>query len=270
MVYQIPNELYSQIYRCEDCQGIKNPIGVYYFVNGRGQPKSKDYLPITVPVACFGDVVNSKIWIISTNPDGSDRTDSLVGLSIDRFGVDKRSMLSNQNVAEIFNLQCNYFRQPKSKWHPYFNTFVSLFDELKVEGHSVSFGSGDVCFVDAIKCPTSKAWMGFVMGADGKKVWDNCQRLKNRFLDQQIDLHQPKAVIFFGTAGLVRAEKRGQKVLESGTFSNGLKLTLRYIYDDRAVKRVSIDFSKARFDQLKKNEQLEVRKFIEKGIAELG
>jgi hypothetical protein len=266
---KIPNELYSRIYRCEDCKGIKNPIGVHYFVNGRGQPKSRDYLPITVPVACFGDVVNSKIWVIATNPDGSDRTDSLVGLPIDRFGIDKRSSLTDNNIEEIFNLQCNYFRQPKSNWHPYFLSFVGLFDGLKVEGKPVSFGNSDVCFVDAIKCPTSKAWMGFVMGADGKKVWDNCQRLKNRFLDQQIDLHQPKAVIFYGTAGLVKAEKRGQKVLESDTFSNGLKLTLRLVYDDVAVKRVSVDFSKARFDQLRQDEQLKVRNFILKGLEAL-
>lgn len=60
MVNQTPNELYSQIYRCEDCREIKSPIGVHYFVNGRGQRTTKDYLPITVPVACFGDVVSVK------------------------------------------------------------------------------------------------------------------------------------------------------------------------------------------------------------------
>jgi len=171
--------------------------------------------------------------------NGSDRTDALVGLPINKFGVDKRSLLKDEDLEEIFNFQCNYFRQPKSNWHPYFHTFVSLFEGLNVKGQSVSFSSGDVCFVDSIKCPTSKAWMGFVITADGKKVWDNCQRIKNRFLDHQIDLHQPKVVLFYRTAGLVKAEKRGQKVLESDTFSNELKLTLRYFYDNRAVKRYS-------------------------------
>lgn len=266
---QIPNELYSQIYRCEDCRAIKNPMGVHYFINGRGLPKSRDYLPITVPVACFGDIVNSKIWVVATNPNGSDRTDILVGLTVERFRVSKRSLLTDDNVEEIFNLQCNYFRQPKSSWHPYFHSFVGLFDGLKVEGKSVSFGKGDVCFVDAIKCPTSKAWMGFVMTDDGKKVWDNCQRRKNRFLDRQIDLHQPKVVLFYGTAGLVRAEKRGTKVNESDTFSNGLKLTLRHVYDDETIKRVSIDVSKARFEQLRMDEKLKVKEFISESLEAL-
>lgn len=238
-------------------------------MNGRGQPKSKDYLPITIPVACFGDIVNSKIWVVATNPDGSDRTDRLVGLSINKFGVDKRSSLTEKNIEEIFTLHCNYFRQPKNDWHPYFHSFTCLFDGLKVQGQSIRFNAGDVCFVDAIKCPTSKAWMGFVMTDDGKKVWDYCQKSKNRFLDQQIDLHQPKVVIFYGTAGLVRAEKRGQKVLESDTFSNGLKLTLRHVYDDSDIKRVSIDFSKARFDQLKNDEKLKVRAFVSEGLKTL-
>jgi hypothetical protein len=264
---QIPDELYSKIYRCEDCRGIKNPIGVHYFVNGRGQPNSKDYLPITVPIACFGDAVNSKIWVIATNPDGSDRTDTLVGLPIDKFGVAKRSLLTDTNIEQIFNIQCNYFRQPKSNWHPYFQTFVSLFDGLKVKGQPVSFSRGDVCFVDAVKCPTGKAWMGFVMTTDGKKVWDNCQRIKNRFLDRQIDLHQPKIVVFYGTAGLVKVKKRGRKVLESETFNNKLRLTLRHIYKSGEVTRVSMDFSKTKFSQLRKDEQVKVRQFIQNGIA---
>jgi uracil-DNA glycosylase len=263
------SELYSEIYRCEDCRGIKNPDVVDYFVNGMGKPSSIDYLPITIPVASFGDVVNSKIWVVATNPDGSDRKDALVGLPVTKFGIEQRSLLRDEDVKRIFKFQCDYFKRPKSSWHPYFLNFVELFDGLKVSGQPVSFSAGDVCFVDAIKCPTRKAWMGFVMGSDGKKVWDNCQRIKNRFLDRQIDLHKPKAVIFYGTGSLVKAEKRGQKVLESETFSNGLKLTLRHVYDGESVGRVSVDFSKARFDQLRKNEQQKAREFISQGLETL-
>jgi hypothetical protein len=48
-----------------------------------------------------------------------------------------------------------------------------------------------------------------------------------------------------------------------------LKLTLRHVYDNGEIRRVSVDFSKARFDQLRKDEQLNVRKFIQEGIAGL-
>ncbi|MGB8780789.1 MAG: hypothetical protein WCD81_09100 [Candidatus Bathyarchaeia archaeon] len=149
--------------------------------------------------------------MVATNPDGSDRADALVGLSLDKFGATSRSLLKDSDIEEIFRLQCNYFREPKSRWHPYFLVFVKLLEGMKVEGQPISFSSGDVCFVDAIKCPTRKAWMGFVMGADGKKVWDNCQKIKNKFLDKQIDLHQPRIVLFYGTSGLIKAEKRGKK-----------------------------------------------------------
>ncbi len=208
---QFPIELYSQIYKCEDCRKIRDPDGVYYFVNGKGNLSSTEYLPITIPVGNFGDVIKAKIWVVATNPDGSDRADALVGLSLDKFGATSRSLLKDSDIEEIFRLQCNYFREPKSRWHPYFLVFVKLLEGMKVEGQPISFSSGDVCFVDAIKCPTRKAWMGFVMGADGKKVWDNCQKIKNKFLDKQIDLHQPRIVLFYGTSGLIKAEKRGKK-----------------------------------------------------------
>ena len=133
------SELYSEIYRCEDCRGVRNPDGVNYFINGRGKPSSTDYLPITIPVASFGDVVNSKIWVIATNPDGSERKDTLVRLSVNRFGAGRRSLLKDEHIKEIFRLQRNYFRQPQSHWHPYFLNFVKLFDGLKVSGQSISF-----------------------------------------------------------------------------------------------------------------------------------
>lgn len=262
-------KLYATIYRCEDCQAIKDPDGVYYFVNGRGKPSSPEYLSVTVPVANFGDVINSKIWVVATNPDGSDRNDPLVGLPVEKFGVNRRSLLKEKDIEEIFNLQCNYFKQPKLLWHPYFLTFVKLLDGIRVKGQPISFSSGDVCFVDAIKCPTKKAWMGFVMSADGKKVWDNCQKIKNKFLDKQIDLHQPQIILFYGTSGLIRVEKRGRKILESEVYSNKLKLTLRYLYDKANIKRVSVDFSNTRLNKLTKTEIESIRAFISKGIENL-
>jgi hypothetical protein len=53
-------ELYSKLYKCEDCKDIKNPNGVFYFINGRDFPSGAN-LPITIPVGHFGDVLNAKI-----------------------------------------------------------------------------------------------------------------------------------------------------------------------------------------------------------------
>jgi len=260
------SELYSRLYRCEDCKEIRDPNGVFYFINGKGEPSSRDYLHVTIPVGHFGDVVNAKVWVILTNPKG-DRNDSLVGLSVDQFGVTRRSQLKDEDVKSIFNSQCEYFKQNKNKWHPFFLPYVELLEGIKVGNQPISFGSGDVCFVDAIKCPTQKAWMGFVMSDEGKKVWDNCLRKRNMYLVKQLELHQPKIVLFCGTSGLIKAKNRGVKIEESRTFSKKLKLTIRHIISEGQLKQISIDFSNTKVNFLPKNELKLVREFISNSIA---
>lgn len=169
-----------------------------------------------------------------------------------RFSVYNATTLGNPNAGD-----------------PYFLVFVKLLEGMEAEGQPISFSSGDVCFVDAIKCPTRKAWMSFVMGADGKKVWANCQKVKNKFLDRQIDLHQPRIVLFYGTSGLIKAEKRGKTILESESYSNKLKLTLRYLYHEGKLKRVSVDFSETRLEHLSNDELRSISNFISRGIANL-
>ncbi|HDQ05097.1 MAG TPA: hypothetical protein ENN36_00045, partial [Candidatus Bathyarchaeota archaeon] len=94
-------EFYSLLYRCEDCKRISNPWGVFYFINGKGIPNSFDYLPPTIPVSHFGDISNSKIWVITTNPKG-DRTDPLVGLAVEKFGKKDRALLKESDIEDIF------------------------------------------------------------------------------------------------------------------------------------------------------------------------
>ena len=264
LVDDIPVELYSKLYRCEDCKDIRTPEGVFNFVNGKELDSGKK-LPPTIPVGHFGDVLKAKIWVILTNPKG-DRNDSLVGLSVDQFDVARRNQLGDEDIGRIFDLQRNYFRQQRTQWHRFFLPFVELLEGITVRGRPVSFDSGDVCFVDAIKCPTQKAWMGFVMTTDGKKVWDNCLRIRNKYLEKQLEIHQPGIVLFCGTSGLIKAEKRGLKVAESETFSRKLKLTTRHVYSEGRLKRISIDFSNTKFNLLPRNEMGLVRKFISNSI----
>ena len=237
---------YSRLYRCEDCRGIQDPRGVFYFVNGRGVPKSAGYLPPTIPVSHFGDVVNSRLWIVTTNPKG-DRDDALVGLNVMRFDATRRRDVKGSDVNAIFNAQCSYFREGND-WHSFFLDFVDLLDGIDLGGHALSFGSGDVCFVDAIKCPTAVAWGSFVRSDEGKEVWNNCLRIGNRFLPRQIELHKPRAVLYYGTGQLVKVAQKGAKVDESPTFSNNLKLQTRHLYSHGQLQRVSVEFSKARLN----------------------
>ena len=73
------------------------------------------------------------------------------------------------------------------------------------------FSEGQICVVDLVKCPTRDSWMGYVMTPEGKRVWDNCLRSSqgNRFLLRQIDLHQPKILLFAGTQSAVGRAWRG-------------------------------------------------------------
>jgi hypothetical protein len=186
--------------------------------------------------------------------------------SVDQFNVSRRSQLEDKDVKAIFQLQCDYFKQQRNKWHPFFLSFEELLEGMKLGNQTISFALGDVCFVDAIKCPTQKAWMGFVMTPDGKKVWDNCLRKRNKYLEKQLELYQPKIVLFCGTSGLIRAEKRGVKIEESQVFSRKLQLTTRHVYSEGRLKQVSIDFSNTKFDFLPKDELKEVREFISNSI----
>jgi len=160
-------QFYSKLYRCEDCKEIQNPDGVHYFVNGKGTPDSPEYLPPTIPVSHFGDIVNSKFWVVTTNPKG-DRSDPLVGLNVLKFGVNNRAELKESDIKSIFETQCNYFR--KGKWHCFFSPLVKLLDGIRLGQQTLSFQSGDICFVDAIKCPTKSSWVSFVMNTQGKVV----------------------------------------------------------------------------------------------------
>lgn len=156
-----------------------------------------------------------------------------------------RTYLKESDTKSIFDIQCDYFRDNNRKWHPFFSTFVKLLDGISFEEQSLSFQSGNMCFVDAIKCPTEIAWGSFVRSYEGKPVWDNCLRAKNKFLARQLEMDKPKIVLYYGTGALIKAVKKGEKVGESPEFSNGLKLQTRHLYSESRLERISIEFSKA-------------------------
>ena len=255
---------YSRLYRCEDCKEIRNPRGVYYFVNGKGTPRSPEYLPPTIPVSHFGDIANSKIWVVTTNPKG-DMEDPLVGLDVHKFSVGSRTHLTESDINSIFEIQCDYFRDSNSKWHPFFSVFVKLLDGIRLGQQSLSFRSGNVCFVDAIKCPTAVAWGSFVRSGDGKQVWNNCLRVKNKFLPRQLEIHKPRIVLYYGTGPLIKVGQKGKKVGESTRFSNSLKLQTRHLYSRGCLERISIEFSKANLN-LPEIEFKDIRNYISKEI----
>ncbi|MFZ7137858.1 MAG: hypothetical protein ACOWW1_05520 [archaeon] len=100
------------------------------------------------------------------------------------------------------------------------------------------------------------------MTDEGKEVWDNCLRKKNKFLEKQIDVHQPKIILFYGTSNLIKAKKRGKKINESEIFSKKLKLTTRHVYSEGKIKRISIDFSNTKYPLLPKDEKSQVKNFL--------
>lgn len=259
-------EFYSRLYKCEDCKEIRNPDGVHQFVKGRGTPQSPGYLPPTIPVSHFGDIVKSKIWVVTTNPKG-DRSDPLVGFYVQKFGVSRRAYLKVSDIKSIFDIQCGYFRENKRRWHRFFLSFVGLLDGIRLGKHGLSFQSGDVCFVDAIKCPTEIAWGSFVRSEEGKQVWNNCLRVKNQFLLKQLEIHKPKIVLYYGTGSLVKVDQKGRKVEESARFSNSLKLQTRHLYSEGRLERISIEFSKANLN-LPQAELNNVRDFITKNLSD--
>lgn len=212
----------------------------------------------------FGDIINSKLWVVTTNPKG-DRSDPLVGLYVQKFGTSSRANLKESAIKSIFRTQCDYFRGSKRKWHPFFLNFVELLDGILLGKQSISFQSGDVCFVDAIKCPTAVAWQGFVRSNDGKQVWNNCLRVKNKFLLRQLEMHNPKVVLYYGTGSLVKVGWKGKKVNESTVFSNDLKLLTRHLHFRDILRRISIEFSKANL-HLSKPELEKVRNYISRDL----
>lgn len=236
-------QFYSKLYRCEDCREIRNPDGVHYFVNGKGTPGSPEHLPPTIPVSHFGDIVNSKLWVVTTNPKGN-RNDPLVGLDVLKFGVNNRAELKDSDIRCIFKTQCNYFR--KGKWHRFFSPLVKLLNGIHLGQQTLSFRSGDICFVDAIKCPTKSSWVSFVMNAQGKIVWNNCLKIRNKYLPRQLEIHKPKIVIYYGTRQLIRKPQKGNLVGESQKYSNNLELRTRHLCPEGRLERISIEFSKAR------------------------
>lgn len=255
-------EFYSRLYRCEDCKEITNPKGVFNFVNGRGKPSTPSYFPPTIPVSHFGDIANSILWIVTTNPKG-DRTDPLVGLNVHQFSVNSRSDLREFDIKSIFETQCNYFVNRRG--HLFFNVFFKLLEGIKYRQQILSFRTGDMCFIDAIKCPTEIAWQGFVRSKEGKQVWDNCLRIKNKFLQRQLELHKPKIVVYYGTGSLIKVRYKGKLFGIPMRFSNNLTLQTRHLFNNGAIERISIEFSKARLN-LPDFEMNKVRNYIERTI----
>jgi hypothetical protein len=146
------------------------------------------------------------------------------------------------------------------KWHPFFLPFVELLEEVQVGNGYVSFHNSDVCFVDAIKCPSQTAWGNFVREIDGKAVWDNCLRIKNKFLTNQLEMHKPNVVLCYGTGQLIKVAQKGKKVSEYTGFSNGMTIQVR-ILSQETTKRTTIEFSKANL-KVTKPELKHIRKII--------
>lgn len=162
----------------------------------RNAPKGQ-----TVAVSHFGRIKSAIIWLLLTNPRGTDRSDSSVGLAVKTFAAN-RDDIPPTAVATIFQHFSNYNFDTSSPdfWEPW----KKLLDGIRVGEKGVCFGSGGICVVDLIKCPTRSNWMGYVMTKQGKEVWENChcstKRNGHLFLARQIELHEPCVVIRPGTA----------------------------------------------------------------------
>jgi len=188
-------DLYEAIYRCESCSHLTDPKGVFPFAS-RSAPLGQ-----TVAVSHFGNIRTALVWLLLTNPRGSDRNDSNVGLTVQRFATN-RSQIAPSDVPRILQHFSDYDFDTSSPdfWEPW----KKLLDGLTIRGKELSFKSGGICAVDLIKCPTIGGWMGYVMTGEGKEVWANCHELKQQmghhFLARQIKLHEPLVLIRPGTA----------------------------------------------------------------------
>jgi hypothetical protein len=187
--------LYGKIYRCESCSHFSDPNGVFPFAS-RSAPLGQ-----TVPVSHFGNIRTALLWLLLTNPRGTDRSDSNVGLLAGKFAANRGAILPT-DVPTIFQHFSNYNFDISSPdfWEPW----KALLNDIRIGEKEVRFDSGGICAVDLIKCPTRGGWMGYVMKKEGKEVWENChcstKRNGHLFLAQQIQLHKPLIVIRPGTA----------------------------------------------------------------------
>jgi hypothetical protein len=191
-------KLYEAIYRCESCSHLTDPKGVFPFAS-RSAPEGQ-----TVAVSHFGNVKSAPLWLLLTNPRGTDRSDANVGLSVRDFAAN-RDEIPTSEVPNIFQKFSSYNFDTSSPdfWTPW----KVLLDDIKIGDKTVRFDSDGICAVDLIKCPTRGGWTGYVMKKgdnEGKEVWGNCHELGKRmgkhFLASQIKLHSPLVVIRPGTA----------------------------------------------------------------------
>jgi hypothetical protein len=200
---------YGQQYRCMNCSGATSGEGVCPFVQpGPGQ---------TLPVSHFGAITTAKIWLIPTNPK-NDRSDSSVGFR--PTGFVSRAALTDKQVQETFDHFSEYFRRPIT--HTFFGPWVQLLEGIELDGKRQSWnvkedGSGGICAVDLVKCPTQKDWGPFVRKKpnqqDKKLIYWNCFEDvgPGQFLKRQISLHQAKVLIFADTAPYLTENRRINK-----------------------------------------------------------
>jgi hypothetical protein len=200
---------YHRLYCCMNCSGATSDKGVRPFVlSGPDQ---------TLPVSHFGQISTAKIWLVPTNPKG-DRTDWNVGFKPTGF-VDGAA-LTDEQVQETFDHFSSYFQQPTT--HSFFDPWIALLDGIEVDGERRSWkvkedGRGGICAVDLIKCPTLKDWGSFVRNKenqpDKKLVYRNCfeDTGPGQFLNSQIRLHQPRVLIFAGTASCLSQNREINK-----------------------------------------------------------
>jgi hypothetical protein len=167
----------------------------------------------TVPVSHFGHIYTARAWLVVTNPAG-DIGDPSVGTFVNSFGVPDRSGLE-PHTETLFHRFSGYF-DPGGKVHDFFKPFQRMLDGIDIEGVDCTFANGQICAVDAIKCPTKKRWSGFMRGKfngvkQGTSVWHNCgwAKGKRHFVLSQLEEHKPMLVVFFD--GLLPRSVFGKK-----------------------------------------------------------
>jgi len=135
---QSESDLYSAIYRCESCSHLTDPNGVFPFAsrdisNSEGQ---------TIAVSHFGNIRTALVWLLLTNPRGSDRSDSNVGPSVQAFAINAktRKEIPTSKVPKIFQHFSDYDFDKSSPdfWEPW----KALLDDIRVDDKSVRFDSG--------------------------------------------------------------------------------------------------------------------------------
>lgn len=182
--------LYEAIYRCESCSHFVDPNGVFPFASRTAADGQ------TIAVSHFGKIGSALVWLILTNPRGTDRNDSNVGLPVRKFAANRDAILP-KDVPTIFQHFSNYNFDISSPdfWGPW----KALLNDTKIGENQVRFDSGGICAVDLIKCPTVRGWTGYVMTKEGKDVWANChcsgKRNGHLFVSHQIQLHEPLILI---------------------------------------------------------------------------